>query len=693
MKCTKKELDRIGFHDLFDLNEIQRIQDLFSDATGVASIITHPDGLPITKPSNFCRFCNDIIRKTEKGLANCYCSDAAIGKQNLNGPICQRCLSGGLWDAGASISVGGKHIANWLIGQVKTEHTDEQEMLLYAQEIGADVVEFKKALDEVVVMSADRFKKIADTLYFFANELSQKAYNNLVQNHLIEESQKKEALLLMAKENAEASQAKFKSYIDNAPDGVFIADQKGTFLEANRAGFRMTGYTLPELQERTLSDLILDPDMEKAKHQFRTLIKTGSASLVTGYATKSGEKRFWSIEAVKLSDTRFLGFAKDITERKRAETELVKLSAAVKQSPSVIAITDTNGTLQYVNPMFTESTGYSFEEAVGQNPHVLKSGVQSDEVYRELWQTISSGNVWRGEFHNRKKNGELYWEMASVSPIFNEQGQIINYVKVAENITEKKKTEQELIQAKEKAEQSDRLKSAFLANMSHEIRTPMNGILGFAELLSNPDLTGEEQREYIKIIEKSGQRMLNIINDIVDISKIEAGLMRTDWNETNVNELMEYTHKFFKPETDARSLKLSVQTPLSAQEATVVTDREKLYAILTNLVKNAIKYTKKGSIAFGYDLHREQEPPALVFYVKDTGIGVRKDRQEAIFERFIQADIDDTMAYQGTGLGLAITKAYVEMLGGKIWLESDPDGLSGRKGSTFYFTLPYKNDE
>ena len=242
-----------------------------------------------------------------------------------------------------------------------------------------------------------------------------------------------------------------------------------------------------------------------------------------------------------------------------------------------------------------------------------------------------------------------------------------------------KETLKQLLEAKERAEESDRLKSAFLANMSHEIRTPMNGILGFSELLKTPGLTGDEQQKYIRIIEKSGARMLNIINDIVDISKIEAGLIKPKMSESNINEQVEFIYTFFKPEVEAKGMKLSFNNPLPTKEVTIITDREKLYAILTNLVKNAFKYTEEGEIEVGYS----KKGGTLEFYVKDTGIGIPEDRQAAIYERFVQADIEDTKARQGAGLGLAITKSYVEMLGGKIWVESEEGS-----GSTFYFTLP-----
>jgi PAS domain S-box-containing protein len=242
-----------------------------------------------------------------------------------------------------------------------------------------------------------------------------------------------------------------------------------------------------------------------------------------------------------------------------------------------------------------------------------------------------------------------------------------------------KETLEQLFRAKEKAEESDRLKSAFLANMSHEIRTPMNGILGFSELLKEPGLNSSQQQEYIRIIEKSGARMLNIINDIVDISKIEAGLMKLDIQESDLNEQIGYIYTFFKPEVEAKGMKLFFKKPLPVKDAILKTDREKVYAILTNLVKNAIKYSEEGTIEIGCD----KKGDLVEFFVKDTGIGIPKERHLAIFERFVQADIEDRAARQGAGLGLAITKTYVEMLGGKIWVESQ-EGI----GSSFYFTLP-----
>ena len=237
----------------------------------------------------------------------------------------------------------------------------------------------------------------------------------------------------------------------------------------------------------------------------------------------------------------------------------------------------------------------------------------------------------------------------------------------------------DLIKARLHAEESDRLKSAFLANMSHEIRTPMNGIMGFAGLLREPDITDEQRNSYIKIIEESGNRMLNIINDLISISIIESGQLKLHVAPFNVNELMDYIYAFFNQEVEKKGIHLSVSKQLNADEAILNSDREKVYAILTNLVKNASKYTHSGKISFGYECREDH----FLFFIHDTGIGISKEKQKVIFERFVQADDSISRDYEGVGLGLAIVKAFVDRLGGKIWLESEP-GV----GSSFYFTLP-----
>jgi signal transduction histidine kinase len=253
---------------------------------------------------------------------------------------------------------------------------------------------------------------------------------------------------------------------------------------------------------------------------------------------------------------------------------------------------------------------------------------------------------------------------------------------IIRDITSLKKTEEELIKAKEHAEESDRLKSAFLANMSHEIRTPLNGILGFTELLSSTDLTDKEQDDYLEIIRKGGDRLLKIINDIIDISKIESGQMQVSISKTNISEQLQTIYSFFKPEADSKRITLINKNASAVDETIIETDSDKIYAIQTNLIKNAIKFTQSGFVEFGF----EKGNSHLEFFVKDTGTGISNEQKEFIFERFRQGNDTLTRNFEGTGLGLSISKAYVEMLGGKIWVESEYG-----KGSVFYFTIPADN--
>lgn len=229
------------------------------------------------------------------------------------------------------------------------------------------------------------------------------------------------------------------------------------------------------------------------------------------------------------------------------------------------------------------------------------------------------------------------------------------------------------------SDECNRLRT-LLADMSHEIRTPMNGILGFADLMKDTNLTHEERHKYISIIEECGARILHIVDDIISISKIESGKMEVCLSETNIKEQIEFICAFFRPEAERKGIMISADIYLPENESTIMTDREKINAILTNLVKNAVKYSDKGTITLGC----KRKEKYIEFYVKDTGIGIPKERQDEVFNRFTQVDTDNKRTFSGVGLGLSIVKVYVEMLGGKIWMDSEKG-----KGSTFYFTIPY----
>jgi signal transduction histidine kinase len=365
--------------------------------------------------------------------------------------------------------------------------------------------------------------------------------------------------------------------------------------------------------------------------------------------------------------------------KEAAETNSANVTAIIEGTQNSIWAFNRNYEILYINNAFQTEFKKTFGVWLTPGVNLIESlPVELRPFWEPRYERVLNNEQFTVEDTIDTGNGIIYVQV-SFNPIV-KKGKVVGGSCLGSNITERKLSEIELKKAKVRAEESDRLKSAFLANMSHEIRTPMNGILGFSELLKNPELTGDQQQEYISIIEKSGARMLNIINDIVDISKIEAGLMKLYIKESNINEQIEYIYTFFKPEVEARGMKLSFRISLPGDDSIIYTDREKIYAVFTNLVKNAIKYTEAGAIDFGYFKRGD----FLEFYVKDTGIGIPKERQAAIFERFVQADISNKMAHQGAGLGLSISKAYIEMLGGKIWVESQ-EGI----GSTFYFTLPY----
>ena len=366
-------------------------------------------------------------------------------------------------------------------------------------------------------------------------------------------------------------------------------------------------------------------------------------------------------------------------ENVNTREQLRKLSTAVDQSPAATVITDLKGDITYVNPRFTDVTGYSLTEAIGKNPRILKSGRTPPEVYQDLWQTIAAGQEWKGEFLNRKRNGGLFWEKASITAIRDEQGAVSAYLAVKEDITEQKFAQQALLRAKEEAESATRMKSAFLANMSHEIRTPMNAILGFTELLLRDDSLSVQQRHYLTTVSRSGEHLLELLNDVLETSKIEAGQMRINSAPFDIRLMLDYLDSMFRQKIEDKSLVFSVDAD-RLEYGHFVADQQKLRQIVINLLGNALKFTQAGRI----DLRVWTEPCSggeptecyLFFEVADTGMGIAAAEQESIFQVFSQTR--EGAQIGGTGLGLSISRSLARMMGGDIVVESEPG-----KGSCF----------
>ena len=529
----------------------------------------------------------------------------------------------------------------------------------------------------------------------------------------------------------------------------------------------------------------------------------------------------------------------EISERKESEDLLRKLIGAVEQNPATIIITGVDGKIEYVNPKFTAVSGYTLHEVLGKNPRLLKSGKPLAEQYESMWQTIKAGEVWRGEFSNRTKKGEVYHESVVVSPIFDEVGRITNFMAINEDITLKKRDEvirniiykiaqagtvasnlfelidnirlylselidvtnfyvalydersdtfllphfqdekdyftsfvagktltayvlktkkalianrgqikklvdtgdiemvgesasiwlgvpliiddkaigvfvvqsyddQNAFNAKDlemlefvsheishtiqrikavgdmkvalaKAELSDKLKSSFLANMSHEIRTPLNCILGFTKLLNETEISQDKRFEYSKIIKSNGDQLLSIINNLLDFSMIETGQIKLAKKRFSVDKIFRDLEKEFQQEAIDRSLQFNASLPDAGSETYIESDQVRIKQVVRNLLGNALKFTKKGGVDFGF----KQVDNGIEIFVKDTGIGIAYDFRQHVFESFQQADKTHSRKYGGNGLGLAISKKIVDMLGGKIWFESQI-----AKGSVFYVFIP-----
>ena len=405
-----------------------------------------------------------------------------------------------------------------------------------------------------------------------------------------------------------------------------------------------------------------------------------------------GNPRYMEVNGYPIFDDegnviQMIEYSIDITERKQAEGELRKLSRAVEQGSSSVVITDRAGDIEYANAKFAEITGYALEEVMGQNPRVLKSGTQPQAFYADLWATISSGQEWHGEFCNRKKNGELFWESASISPIRDESGEITHFVAIKDDITERKRMEEELLSAREAAESANRAKSTFLANMSHELRTPMNAIIGYSEMLAE-DAEDEGHDEMVPDLEKinaAGKHLLALINDILDLSKIEAGRMELFLETFDLGQMLDEAVSTVMPLITKNGNTL--ETDFADDLGNVRVDLTKLRQALFNLLSNAAKFTDGGTITLAAGKEMRDDVEWLMLSVADTGIGIGGDKFDTVFEEFSQADDSTTRDYGGTGLGLPISRRFCQMMGGDITVSS----VLG-KGTTFTIELPSRID-
>ena len=493
------------------------------------------------------------------------------------------------------------------------------------------------------------------------------------------------------------SEARLHQIARAIDDVVWITDwneQKVLFI--NHAYEEIWGRSIKDIYEKPEDwiDGIYPDDRERISGAFANIVMSGHCDEECRVVKPDGSIKLVRFRGYPICSPdgqvrHVVGIAEDISERRRGESQLKTLSMAIEQCPATVVITDPDGLIVYVNPAFTTITGYSAEEALGRTPAILSSSGHTEEFYRTLWDTVLSGDVWHGEFCNRRKNGDLYWESAAIAPVRDAMGKTTHFVGVKEDVTLEKLRAAELKRAKNAAEVANRTKSEFLANMSHELRTPLNAIIGFSEVLldeSFGSLSDKQKRQTDHIL-SSGRHLLSLINDILDLSKIEAGKMELELAPVDVGALLADAMFLIKERASKQGVQLKLDVEPAINDATLQADDRKLRQVMFNLLSNAAKYTTGGqSISVtAKRVTGEDDVSLLEISVSDTGIGIAKEDQERIFGQFEQGDSSYARAQGGTGLGLALTRRLVEVQGGNISVKSEGEG----KGSTFVFRIPY----
>lgn len=482
----------------------------------------------------------------------------------------------------------------------------------------------------------------------------------------------------VAEEKILESEQRFKTLAKISPVAIFRTNNRGELTYVNENWTKMTG-VYPELafgRKWWLGLPIKDKDLTEISWKRSTSLSNTYETELHFANSKSAYK--WvlastvKIQAGENNVIGYIGTLTDITKLKLFEDNFRKLYYSVEQSPVSIVITDTKGKIEYVNPAVVSSTGYSKEELLGNNPSILKSGFQDKHFYSNLWSTISSGQTWYGEFYNKRKDGDYYWEKASVSPVLNERGEITNYVAVKEDVTLLKKMKDELVKAKNEAIESEKIKTIFLQKINLELRSPLVGIMGVAETIFD-EADNSRLKELGTYLLSDSKKLNESLKSILAFSNLDTEQIPPKIEAIEICTIInKVVNKFL---SIAKSKNIALITNDISFEIYVRGNEIFLNDIITNLLDNATKFTNKGSVTLSCKISDTE----FLLIVKDTGIGIPENKSKSIFDPFVK--IDDTNIHSGVGLGLTLAKRFTESLGGKLWFESSD------AGSTFYLSL------
>lgn len=489
--------------------------------------------------------------------------------------------------------------------------------------------------------------------------------------------------LHIAQEEVHETQKQFETLLDSMPVGVFIRDFDGNMFYQNPYMNKVFGPV--EEGRKNLKNIY--PDLvsrffEEDKMVEKYGVFVGEEKLVDN----NGVERTYVTHKFKFNGIHnkalIGGVSIDITKRKNAEHNSYVLTKAIVNSPIGVLITSPCGVVEFCNPEFEKYSGEASEGILGNVfPYFNPSRVNKLQASIEV---ALNGGIFQGELHLTLYNNTSQWYSLSIAPVFNREGRVAHLIFVFDNTNERKEYESQIEIAKTKAEESDRLKTAFLSNLSHEIRTPLNAILGFSSLLNTPTISLEDKSEIPAFLLSHSNKLLDLIDDLIDIASIETNQLIINQSECQLNKLLLDTFNDVVSKNQVlkeKKIKINIKLGIIEESFTVLTDPKRLAQVVSQLLSNAIKFTNSGFVEFGYTM---KDTNNLLFYVIDTGIGFTEEEKNIIFNPFRQADDSRTRSFNGLGLGLAISKHIIDRLGGKIWVNSTKN-----QGSTFYFTLPY----